>query len=155
GAGANELKAAPPAPAAAQAAQDQSKLCYTLPEYNAYKDADGDQNPQTKLTKLDSFVKTYPNSCMMPYIYPDYYKTYIALKNFAQAIDYADKQDGLGDKIDTQGHLDAYYNRATAFYLGSSSKEFQTPDMLTKARDSAAKGLKALDDWKKPDNTTP
>src|ERR1700681_2325238 len=149
GIGAGKLQAAPQAPAAA--AQDSTKLCYTLPEYNSYKDADGEANPQQKITKLDSFAKQYPNSCMMPYIYPDYYKSYIALKNFAQAIEYADRQNALGDKIDTAGHLDAYYYRATAFYLGSNDKPFQTPEMLTKARDAAAQGLKTLDDFKKPD----
>jgi hypothetical protein len=137
------------------AAQDQAKPAYTLAEYNAYKDADGEQNPQQKITKLDSFVKAYPNSTLMLYIYPDYYKTYVALKNYAQSIEYADRQNALGDKIDTGGHLDAYYFRATAFYLGSSDKTFQTPDMQTKARDAAAQGLKILDDWKKPDAVTP
>jgi len=149
GIGAGKLQAAPQAPAAG--AQDPTKLCYTLPEYNAYKDADGEANPQQKITKLDSFAKQYPNSCMMPYIYPDYYKSYIALKNFAQAIEYADRQNALGDKIDTAGHLDAYYYRATAFYLCSNDKACQTPEMLTKARDSAAQGLKTLDDFKKPE----
>jgi len=146
GTGAGNLWAAPQA-----AAQDQAKPTYTLAEYNAYKDADAEQNPQQKITKLDTFVKTYPNSTLMPYIYPDYFKTYVALKNYAQAIEYADRQLALGDKIDAQGRLDAYYFRATAFYLGSSDKTFQTPDMLTKARDAAAQALKTLDDWKKPD----
>ena len=148
GVGAGKLQAAPQAPAAA--AQD-AKLCYTLPEYNAYKDADGEANPQQKITKLDAFVKQYPNSCMMPYIYPDYYKTDIVLKNFAQAIEYADRQTALGDKIDTAGHLDAYYVRAQAFFFGSNVPAFQTPDMLTKAREAAVQGLKTLDDFKKPE----
>ena len=148
GTGAGKLWAAPQA-----AAQDQAKTPYTMVEYKAYQDADAEQNPQQKITKLDAFVKQYPNSALMPYIYPDYFRTYVALKNFAQAIEYCDKQIALGDKIDAQGRLDAYYTRATAYYLGSSDKAFQTPDMQTKARDAAAQGLKTLDDVKKPDAT--
>ena len=68
GTGAGRLHAAPLA-----AAQDQAKPGYTLPEYNAYKDADAEPNPQQKVAKLDSFVKQYPNSTLMPYIYRDYY----------------------------------------------------------------------------------
>ena len=145
GIGAGKLWAAP------KAAQDQAKPAYTLAEYNAYQAADKETNPQQRIKLLDDFVKTYPTSTLMQYIYPDYYKTDIALKNYAQAIEYCDRQIALGDKIDAQGRLDAYYNRATAFYLGSSDKAFQTPDMETKARDAATQALKTLDDWKKPD----
>src|SRR6202140_5584884 len=95
--GAGKLWAAP------RAAQDQAKPGYTLPEYNAYKAADAEQNPQQKIQKLDDFVKTYPNSTLMPYIYRDYYLTDYALKNFPGAIHYTDRQLGLGDRIDSQG----------------------------------------------------
>ena len=61
------------------------------------------QNPQQKIKLLDAFVKAYPNSTLMPYIYRDYYTTYMALKNFAQAIEYADRMIALGDKIDATG----------------------------------------------------
>ncbi len=148
GTGAGKLWAVPQA-----AAQGQAKPDYTLAEYNAYKDASGEQNPQQKITKLDAFVKQYPNSSLLQYAYPDYYKTYLALKNYGQAIDYCDRQNALGDKINDQAHLDAYYSRATAYYLGSSDKSFQTPDMQTKARDAAAQGLKTLDNIKKPEGT--
>jgi hypothetical protein len=58
----------------------------------------------------------------------------------------------LGDKIDAQGRLEAYYTRAQAFYLGvGTDKTLQTPDSLNKARDASIAGLKALDDLKKPD----
>ncbi len=145
GSGAGKLWAAPRVP------QDQAKPGYTLPEYNAYKAADAEQNPQQKVKMLDDFVKTYNNSTLMPYIYRDYYATYMALKNFAQAIEYADRMIALGDKIDATGRLEAYYTRAQAFYLGISDKALQTPDSLTKARDASIAGLKALEDLKKPD----
>ncbi len=146
GAGAGRLWAASPAPQDAAA-----KPAYTLAEYNQYKAADAETNPQAKIKALDAFVAAYPNSSLMPYIYPDYFKTYAAMKDYAHAIEYCDKQIALGDKIDAQGRLDAYYTRATAFYLGSGDKSFQTPDMQGKARDAAVAGLKILDDFKKPD----
>ena len=147
GSGAGKLWAAP------QAATDQAKPGYSLAEYNQYQAADKEANPQQKIKLLDDFVKAYPNSSLMPYVYRDYYTTYMALKNFAQAIEYADRMIALGDKIDAQGRLEAYYTRAQAFYLGvAGDKTLQTPDALTKARDGAIAGLKAVDDLKKPDN---
>jgi tetratricopeptide (TPR) repeat protein len=147
GTGAAKLWAAPQAPA------DQAKPAYSLAEYNQYQAADKETNPQQKIKLLDDFVKAYPNSSLMPYVYRDYYTTYMALKNFAQAIEYADRMIALGDKIDAQGRLEAYYTRAQAFYLGvAGDKTLQTPDALTKARDGAIAGLKAVDDLKKPDN---
>jgi tetratricopeptide (TPR) repeat protein len=143
GAGAGSVLAAP---------QDQQpKPQYTLAEYNAYKAADAEQNPQAKIKLLDDFVKQYSTSTLMPYIYRDYYLTDYALKNFAGTIEYADRQIALGDKIDTQGRLEAQVARAQAYYVGSGDKALQTPDVQTKARDAAAQGLKTLDDWKKPD----
>jgi hypothetical protein len=146
GTGAGKLWAAPPA------AQDQAKPAYSLAEYNQYQAADKEANPQQKIKLLDDFVKAYPNSSLMPYVYRDYYTTYMALKNFAQVIEYADRMIALGDKIDATGRLEAYYTRAQAFYLGMSDKALQTPDALTKARDASLAGLKALEDLKKPDN---
>jgi tetratricopeptide (TPR) repeat protein len=140
--------------AAVQAAQDQSKPGYTLAEYNQYQAADKETNPQQKVKLLDDFVKAYPNSTLMPYVYRDYYTTYLQLKNYAQAIDYTDKMIALGEKIDTQGRLEAYYTRAQAFYLGQGDKNLQTPDALNKARDAATAGLKTLEDLKKPDNAS-
>ncbi|MBZ5661951.1 MAG: hypothetical protein LAO08_16245 [Acidobacteriia bacterium] len=150
GAGAGKMWAAPQA-AAAPAAAAQAKPTYTLAEYNAYKDADAEPNPQQKIAKLDAFVKQYPNSTLMPYIYRDYYLTDYALKNFAGTMDYADKMIALGDKVDTQGRLEAYVARAQAYYVGQGMKELQTADVQTKARDAAVAGLKTLDEWKKPD----
>jgi tetratricopeptide (TPR) repeat protein len=145
GFGAGKLWAAP------QAAQTPSKPGYTLPEYNAYKAADAEQNPQQKIKMLDDFVKTYSISTLMPYVYRDYYTTYMALKNYPQAIEYTDRMIALGDKIDTPGQLEAYYTRAQAFYLGVNDKSLLTPDSLTKTRDAALQGLKTLEDLKKPD----
>ena len=149
GSGAGKLWAAP------QAATDQAKPGYSLAEYNQYQAADKEANPQQKIKLLDDFVKAYPNSTLMPYIYRDYYSTYMTLKNYAQAIEYADRMIALGDKIDTTGRLEAYYTRAQAFYLGMADKALQTPDSLNKTRDAALAGLKTLEDLKKPDAVDP
>lgn len=133
------------------AAQDQAKPTYTLAEYNAYKDADGEKNPQQKVAKLDAFVKQYPNSTLMPYVYRDYYLTDYTLKDYPGTIEYCDKQIALGDKIDIQGRLEAQVARAQAYYVGQSDAALQTPDAEAKARDAAVQGLRTLDDWKKPD----
>lgn len=138
---------------AAQAQDQQAqKPQYTLQEYNAYKAADGQQDPQQKIKMLDDFVKQYPNSALLPFIYRDYYLTDYALKNYVGTIEYADRMVALGDKIDTQGRLEASVARAQAFYVGSGAdKNLQTPDAQTKARDASLAGLKTLDEWKKPD----
>ena len=129
----------------------QQKPAYTLAEYNAYKAADAEQNPQQRIKLLDDFVKQYPASTLLPYIYRAYYLTNYALKNYAGTLEYADRQIALGDKIDAQGRLEAEVARAQAYYVGSSEKPLQTADVQTKARDAAGQGLKTLDEWKKPD----
>jgi hypothetical protein len=49
------------------------------------------RNPQQKIKHLDDFVKQYPNSTLMPYVYKDYYLTDFALKNFAGTMEYVDR----------------------------------------------------------------
>ena len=73
------------------------------------------------MAKLDAFVKQYPNSTLLPYVYRDFYLTDYALKNYAGAIEYCDRQLALGDKVDTQGRLEASVARAQAFYVGTQA----------------------------------
>jgi tetratricopeptide (TPR) repeat protein len=129
----------------------QAKPAYTLAEYNAEQAAEKETNPQAKIKLLDDFVKQYPTSTLMPYIYRAYYLTCYSMKNYTCTLEYADRQIALGDKIDTQGRLEALVARAQAYYVGSSDKALQTADVQTKARDAAAQGIKTLDEWKKPD----
>jgi hypothetical protein len=124
----------------------QQKPTYTLAEYNAFKAADAEQNPQEKIKQLDDFVEQYPNSTLMPYIYRDYYQADFATKNFAGTIEYADRVVALGDKADTQWRLEALVARAQA-YAGTNHNSLTA----LKAQDAAALGLKTLQDWKKPD----
>ena len=144
GAGAEKLWTAP---------QDQQqKPAYTLAEYNAYKAADAEQNPQEKIKQLDDFIKQYPDSTLTPYIYRDYYQTDYALKNFAGTMEYADRMVALGDKVDIQGRLEALVARAQAYDAGTNDKTLRALDIVVQAnaRDAAALGLKTLHDWKKP-----
>src|ERR1700730_3296972 len=127
GAGTGKLLAAPQDAAAAPPK-------YTLAEYNAEQAVEKEQNPQNKIKLADDFVKQYPNSTLMPYIYRAYYLTNYALKNYAGTLEYADRQIALGDKIDTQGRLEAEVARAQAYYVGSGRQPPPTPAVLTKAR---------------------
>jgi len=68
-------------------------------------------------------------------------------------MEYADRVVALGDRVETQGRLEALVARAQAYDAGSYDKALWTRDALdvqTKARDAAALGLKTLHDWKKP-----
>lgn len=144
------------ASSARPARQDQpQKSPYTLEEYNAYKAADGEANPQNKIKLLDDFLKKYPESALLVYIYRDYYVASYALKNYAATVTYADKQLDLADKmnIDVPGRLDALVFRAQAFYFLSVADPtiMKNGAALTKARDASNAGLKALGEMKKPD----
>jgi len=142
------------ASSARPARQDQpQKSPYTIEEYNAYKAADGEANLQNKIKLLDDFLKKYPESALLPYIYRAYYLTSYALKNYAATIAYTDKMINLGDKIDAPGRLEALVARAQAFYFLSAADPtiMKNSDALTKARDASNAGLKALGEVKKPD----
>lgn len=141
---------AAPQPQAAPAA----KPAYTLAEYNAYTAASHEQNAAQKIMLLDDFVMKYPMSALMPFVYRDYYLGYYGTKNYPKAIDYADKEIALGDKVDIGTKLEAYIVWATAFFTDQSDKALQTPEMLTKTKGAATDGLKTLAAWQKPDKMT-
>src|ERR1700728_4181674 len=89
----------PAQPAAAQAAA-QGQPSYTIPEYNAFQAAAAEKDPMAKIKDLDDFVSKFPNSTLMPYVYETYYQTYYVTKNYAKALEYADKLIALGDKAE-------------------------------------------------------
>lgn len=132
----------------------QQKPAYTLAEYNAYNAAHNEQNVATRMKDLDDFVMKYPNSALLPYAYRDYYLGYYQNKEYAQAINYADKELALGDKVDIGTRLEAYIVWGQAFVSGQADKNLQTPDMLTKTKNASADGLKTLAVWQKPDKMT-
>ena len=118
-----------------------------VPEYNAEQAAAAEKNPVAQLKALDDFVAKYPNSCLLNYVYPLYYKNYFSQKNYAKAIEYCDKQIALGDKlVGPAEKYDAYNVRAYAYIA------LPNPDPATAkaARDAALAGVQAVNQFPKP-----
>jgi len=138
------------APASAQdAGAPAGGQKYTMAEYNAYQAAAAEKNPAAQLKLLDDFVAKYPNSALLNYIYPLYYKIYQDQKNFPKMIEYADKLIALGDKASPTERYQAYSVRAYAY------NNIQNPDPATAkaARDAALAGVKSVDAVPKPADT--
>jgi tetratricopeptide (TPR) repeat protein len=136
------------------ARQDQQKPTYTMPEYNALQQANGEKDLNQKVTLLDGFVSKYPNSTLLPYVYQAYWEVYGQLKNYPKVIEYSDKDLALGEKAPLQNRLQAAYVHASVLELAYNAKDPNTKDYLTKGRDDAVLGLKLLDQLPKPDNMT-
>src|SRR5271157_1066958 len=141
------LTCTPNAPAQDAAAAGGSQQKYTMAEYNAYQAAAAEKNPAAQIKLLDDFVSKYPNSALLNYIYPLYYKNYGAQKNFPKTIEYCDKLIALGDKASPAEKYEAYSVRAYAY------NNIQNPDAATAtaARAAALAGVKAVDAVAKPD----
>lgn len=130
-------------PAAGGAAGAQK---YTMAEYNAYQAAAAEKNAAAQLKLLDDFVAKYPNSALLNYIYPLYYRNYGGQKNFPKTIDYADKLIALPAATPTEKY-DAYYVRSYAY------NNIPNPDAATasSARAAALAAIKVVDSVPKPD----
>ena len=137
----------PNAPAQDAAAAGGAQQKYTMAEYNSYQAAAAEKNPAAQIKLLDDFTAKYPNSALLNYVYPLYYKNYYAQKNYPKAIECADKMLALGDKITPAERYDAHYVRAYAY------NAIQNPDADTSkaARAAALAALKVLDQLPKPD----
>jgi hypothetical protein len=135
------------APAAAPGVSQAPK--YTQAEYNAEQACAAEKAPAAVVKCADDFIAKYPNSDLLVYIYPLYYRAYTQLKNPQKVIEYADKLVALGDKAEAGIRYEALYARALA-YASLPAKE-QDAAAATKARDAAGVGLKTLDELKKPD----
>ena len=142
------------APAAGQEAAGVSKAPqYTMAEYNSYQACAAEKVPATLIKCLDDFVSKYPNSALLVYVYPLYYRSYTQLKNYPKVIENADKLVALGDKAEPGIRYEALYARALSFAnLNISEKDPTAKDQATKAREAALLGLKTLNELKKPDN---
>jgi len=138
--------------AAAQDAQPQSKVEYTIPEYNAFTAARTEKDPQARVKLLDEFVAKFPNSTLNSYIYQLYYSTYNDLKNYQKTIDYVDRLVALGDKIDAGTRLQALYTRTLVFNYVASDKSPE--NVLKKELAAAEQGLTILGSLPKPANMT-
>ena len=136
-------KAAAQEAAAAGGAQQK----YTMAEYNSYQAAAAEKNPAAQIKLLDDFVAKYPNSALLNYVYPLYYRNYFAQKNFPKTIEFCDKMLGLGDKLTPGEKYEAYSYRANAY------NAIPNPDVETSkaARAAALATLKVLDQLPKPE----
>jgi tetratricopeptide (TPR) repeat protein len=143
-----------PAAIEAQAAQDQAKPTYTIPEYNAFQAANAEKDPQARLKLLDDFVAKFPNSTLNPYVYQLYIKTYTDLKSYPRVIEYADKVIALGDKVDAGGKLQALQARCQVFPSVFNPKAPDATEQLTKERDAALQGVALLKSFPKPAGST-
>jgi tetratricopeptide (TPR) repeat protein len=151
-------------PVARGARQDQQKPTYTMPEYNALQQANGEKDLNQKVRLLDDFVSKFPNSALLPYVYQAYWETYTQLKNYPKVIEYSNKYLGVNDKqlsalglTDKQileNRLQAALAHASVLESAYNPKDPNTKDYLTKGRDDAVLGLKLLDQLPKPDNMT-
>ena len=119
---------------------------YTMAEYNAYQATAAEKTAAAQLKLLDDFVSKYPNSALLNYIYPLYYRNYGTQRNFPKTIEYADKLLALSTATPTEKY-DAYSVRAYAY------NNIQNPDAATAAgaRSAALAAIKAVDSVPKPD----
>ncbi|GAC1618608.1 MAG: hypothetical protein PVS2B2_05250 [Candidatus Acidiferrum sp.] len=129
-------------------AQDAaSKQPYTIAEFNSEQACAAEKVPAQLVKCLDDFMSKYPNSALVNYVYPLYYSAYGQLKNYPKEIEYIDKLEALGEKVDPLVRYGALYNRAVAY----NSMNSADPTLAKVARDNALAGLKMLPDLKKPD----
>jgi tetratricopeptide (TPR) repeat protein len=136
---------------AAQAAAQDQKPSYTIPEYNAFQAANAEKDPAAKIKDLDDFVAKFPSSTLLQYVYQLYYQTYLQMKNYPKAIEYADKLVAMGDKIDPGVVLGALQARVQAFSaMRMNPSAPDASDQLTKQRDAALQGAKLLESYPKP-----
>lgn len=144
----------PAAARTAQAAQGAQKSpSYTMPEYNQFTACQQEKDPASKVKCLDGFVSQFPNSTLMQYVYLLYYQTYYQLKDYAKAIDYADKLVALGDKAELGSRVSAMEFRVQVFPYAFSSKSPDYQDQLTKQRDAALQAVKLLQQYKAAPNS--
>jgi hypothetical protein len=144
------------APAAGQDANaGASKPPYTIAEYNAYQAAAAEKDPASKIKLLDDFVSKYPNSALLVYVYPLYYQTYGAQKNYQRMIEYADKTCALGDKLGANEKYGCYSAHAAAYNAiisDPANKPAAQDAVLAKSGQQAAvNALAALNELKKPE----
>jgi tetratricopeptide (TPR) repeat protein len=138
-------------PTSAQAAAQDQKPSYTIPEYNAFQAANAEKDPAAKIKVLDDFVAKFPGSTLLQYIDQLYYQAYMQMKNYPKTIEYADKLVAMGDKVDAAVVLGALQARVQAFsamQLNPSAPDAN--DQLAKERDAALQGAKMLEAFPKP-----
>ncbi|HUJ39189.1 MAG TPA: hypothetical protein VLW54_01475 [Candidatus Acidoferrales bacterium] len=125
----------------------------TRAEYDAFNAAAAEKDPQRKIALLDAFVAKYPTSEYLSYVYNEYWKTYVVLKQWTKVIEYLDKLLALPE-LSSGAKLEYYYRRAATFEYAYNAKSPDLAEASTKARDAALEGLKALNEFQKPAQAT-
>jgi tetratricopeptide (TPR) repeat protein len=137
----------------AQQGQQAGQPSYSIPEYNAFQACRAETNAQNRVRCLDDFATKFPKSTLMKYVDQLYFSSYNELKNYQKTIQYADKYLAESDpKADAGTQLQALYTRSVVFEFAYNPKAPDANDQLTKAKQAAVDGLKALDTLAKPAN---
>ena len=134
------------------------KPSYTLAEFNAFRLVSAENNPQAKIKLVDDFTARFPHSVLIGFIYQNYSVTSFGLKNYPEAVIYADKLLALGDdELLSLGNSDlplvrlgVLMLRAEAYSEGCDDGAFQTSEASANAKDAAAQGLLLLNQLEKP-----
>jgi len=144
----------PAAPAAGQqpanpAPQQEKKVIKDPAEYNAYMAATGTQDPNQRISQLESFLTTYPNSVMKEDAMELLLKSYQQAGNAAKMLE-------TGQKL---LQIDPNNLTALAFvsYLELTQAQQGGPDAAQKVTDAgqlAVRGLKVLQTAPKPEGVS-
>jgi hypothetical protein len=124
-------------------------------EYADYEAAVEEPDPQLRIKCLDDFVIKYPSSELMLSVFHEYIGTYHSLKDYTQAASYADKLLALMKKPDVETRLLDFMARGQAICFAATYGPVQTFEDRTRAKQTATEGLRALGQWRKPNNMTP
>jgi hypothetical protein len=129
-------------------------------EYNAYQDIERAQTPAEKLTYIDAFLKSYPQSNYRAFVYRVYWQAALGAKQFGKAMDAVDGFLSLdrsavlaayreGNPNLEDSALDSIYFEATlintyAFLQGFKDGTPQSDAIAAKSEARAKQGLQLL-----------
>jgi len=135
----------------AQGGQQAAAPAYNRDEYDRWMACRTEKVPEQKVKCLDEFSAKSPGAAaaLAPYIASDYMHAYLDVKDWPKTAEAADKLLAFGEKISADDQIQARVARAFAYINGEA--QFQTPDKLNAARESARQGMKDLAAEKKPD----
>ncbi len=142
----------------AQGGQQQQQAAsppqYGAEAYNAYNACKAITVPEQQVGCLDNWVDKYSKSDpgLNPYVDVVYISAYSAVKDYPKAVAAADKVLALPNLV-PEDQFAYLFARAQCFMAGIGTKELNTPEALSAARDAARQALKTLDTLKKKDAT--
>ncbi|MFZ0821701.1 MAG: hypothetical protein WAM91_16670 [Candidatus Acidiferrales bacterium] len=143
------------ASAAGAQAPAQAAPAYSREAYDAYGACNTTTAPEQKIGCLDKWMDKYAktDSGLLPYVDLLYIQTYQLLKDYPKAVEATDKLLAFPNLV-PDDQFKYLYARAALFMAGIGTKELNTPQALTAARDAARQTLKVMDTRKKPDATS-